>query len=108
MPLIRQAPGPGEFGGSQGAAGTLLRNGRGRFAAENRPPPESGYRWRSGLSSLARDRVHDPVVTQAKASSPASLVRCSMRPDFGSYGVARCMVPVLSQITRSPIDHLWR
>jgi hypothetical protein len=40
-------------------------------------------------------------------SSPSSLVRTIIRPELGSYHSARCIVPVLSQITRSPAVHSW-
>jgi hypothetical protein len=43
----------------------------------------------------------------SNGSSPSSLVRCIMRPQVGSYHSARCIVPVLSQITRSPTSHSW-
>lgn len=37
-----------------------------------------------------------------KGSSPARIVQCMSRPLSAGYGTARCMVPVLFQISRSP------
>ena len=41
-------------------------------------------------------------------SSPARIVRCMSRPLSTAYGSARCMVPVLSQMSRSPSCHSCR
>ena len=45
---------------------------------------------------------------QFRGSSPANIVRCIKRPLSSGYGNARCMVPVLSQMSRSPTCHSWR
>ena len=45
-----------------------------------------------------------PTGAYTIGSSPSVFVRWSSRPQSGSYGMARCMVPVLSHITASPTD----
>jgi hypothetical protein len=47
-------------------------------------------------------------LSHANASSPSSVTRCRRRPQSRSNGIARCIVPVLSQISRSPMRHSWR
>ena len=64
---------------------------------------------RSPTSSAAPADVGDDRRGDAKfhcrGSSPARMVRCMRRPLSTAYGSARCMVPVLSQMTRSPTCH---
>ena len=51
---------------------------------------------RNGLNGL------DQEATAMIGSSPASLTRCNSRPHSRSKGTTRCIVPVLSHMSRSP------
>src|SRR5690625_1508048 len=67
---------------------------------------ESLHRTRTLLGELARE--HSDHSQAATVSSPARVVRCSRRTEEGSNGSARCSIPVLSHITRSPVRHWCR
>lgn len=68
------------------------------------PPTRGSLRYRN-CRVPCRNLAIDCQRGQTRASSPSRVVRCTVRPLFMSYGSTRCMVPVLSQTSRSPIFH---
>ncbi len=56
----------------------------------------------------ADESVVSGVLDHWIGSSPEKVVRCMSRGELGSYGLARCSTPRLSQITTSPTCHSWR
>ena len=51
---------------------------------------------------------NEPAYAVVTGSSSRRVVRCMSRTEVGSKGKARCSIPVLSHITRSPLRHEWR
>ncbi len=67
------------------------------------------------LAQSLGDRLSDPGSPSGDessphdhASSPTIVVRCISRGESASYFCARCSMPVLSHMTKSPTSHSWR
>src|ERR1700722_12980509 len=67
----------------------------------SKQPPHRGMVRRGHVRPAAAPSVSRGC-DQATASTPATEVRCIVRPESAEYGITRCNAPQLSQTTRSP------